>query len=88
MVPPVFDVLHKDVHHEVLGQAFSAEVLKQEAHMLEVKVGNASALGGHGEAKISVELLRNLEVLGRDERLDFGDAEIRHCRSLRGLTCR
>jgi hypothetical protein len=78
MVPPGFDVLHKDVHHEVLGQAISAEGLKQEAHMLEVKVGNASALGGHGEAKFLVELLRNLEVLGWDERLDFGDAEIRH----------
>src|SRR5687768_3322425 len=86
MIPPGFHVLHEDVHHEVLGQTFSAEVLEQEAHVTEMKVGDASALGGHREAKILIEPLGGLEVLGRDERLDFSDAEIRHCGSLRGLT--
>jgi len=86
MIPPSFDVFHEDVHHDVLGQAVGAEVLQQEAHMPEMKVGDASAFGGHGEAKILVELFRNLEVPGRYERLDFSDIEIRHCRSLRGLS--
>lgn len=88
MVPPGLDILDQDVHHEVLGQALGAEVLQQEAHVPEVEVGDATALGCHSETQVPVKPLGRLEVPGRNERLDFGDTEIGHSGSVRGQRLR
>ena len=57
-IPPCVNIGDEHVHHEILGEALGAEVLKQKAHMVEVKVGNATAFRGHGEANIPVKLFR------------------------------
>lgn len=44
VIPPSIYILDEDMHHEVLSQGLGAGVLKQEAHVIKVEVGNAASI--------------------------------------------
>lgn len=76
LLPPRVHILDQDVHHEILGKRFGAEILEQETDLAKMKVGDAATFRGHRESKIFVKLFGQLEVFGWNECFDFSDFEV------------
>jgi hypothetical protein len=64
------------VHHEVFCKASNAIVLKQEAHIFKMEVGDTIIVRIHRKAQVLVELFAQFKVFRWNKGFDFGDTQV------------
>ncbi|MNP70844.1 hypothetical protein D3C76_1671370 [compost metagenome] len=76
--PPGLNVLHQQMHHQVLRQLLGVEVLQQEGAVAVAEIGDLVVAAARLEAEVEVECPALWIVLRRDEGFDLDGVQRAH----------